>query len=158
MANVRCLFIAVSDLTQPWHHEGANGDGTVYFTAPLYRKNLHYSVVPKSSSKSEAVQAMADYILEHHPNDSGIVYCLSKAVRPFILITPCLSSVYSYQDAENVKDGLEKSSGGKILTGVYHADRSDREKENLHKQWRKGAVKVVCATIGKSPVEEMLSC
>jgi ATP-dependent DNA helicase Q1 len=48
-----------------------------------------------------------------------------------------------------VKDGLEKCSGGKILTGVYHADRSDKDKEKLHKQWRQGVVKVVCATIGK---------
>lgn len=42
-----------------------------------------------------------------------------------------------------------KLSEGKIKTGVYHADRQDREKENLHVAWRRGAVNVVCATIGK---------
>ena len=53
------------------------------------------------------------------------------------------------KDAENVAEGLRKCSHGKILTGVYHADRHDREKEGLHVAWRKGSVKVVCATIGK---------
>lgn len=40
-------------------------------------------------------------------------------------------------------------SGGKIKTGVYHADRHDREKEGLHVAWREGTIKVVCATIGE---------
>ena len=53
------------------------------------------------------------------------------------------------KDAENVAEGLSKCSNGKILTGVYHAERHDREKEGLHVAWRKGNVKVVCATIGK---------
>jgi len=53
------------------------------------------------------------------------------------------------KDAESVAEGLRKCSGGKILTGVYHAERHDREKEGLHVAWRKGSVKVVCATIGK---------
>lgn len=59
---------------------GANTDGTVYFSAPLYRKNLHYSVLPKPSSANSAIKNMADYILKHHPNATGIVYCLSKKV------------------------------------------------------------------------------
>lgn len=39
-------------------------------------------------------------------------------------------------------------SAGAIKTGVYHADVQDADKEALHKQWREGKVKVVCATIG----------
>ena len=42
------------------------------------------------------------------------------------------------------------SSGGKIRTGVYHADVNDGEKERLHRLWREGKVKVVCATIGEA--------
>lgn len=42
-----------------------------------------------------------------------------------------------------------ETSGGKIRTGVYHSDVGDQAKEGLHKRWRKGDVKVVCATIGK---------
>ncbi|KNZ74262.1 ATP-dependent DNA helicase Q-like 2 [Termitomyces sp. J132] len=105
--------------------------GTVYFTAPLYRKNLHYSVVPKLAKSSEVLQAMTTYILDHHADHSGIVYCLSK------------------KDAETVAQGLREISGGRIKTGVYHADRHDGDKEGLHLAWRNGTVKVVCATIGE---------
>jgi hypothetical protein len=59
---------------------GAKTKHTLYFSAPLYRKNLHYSVVPKPSSSEAAIQVMANYILEHHKDESGIVYCLSKNV------------------------------------------------------------------------------
>lgn len=61
----------------------AKSSGTVYFFSPLYRKNLHYRVVPKPSKASDVTKEMVDYILEHHPNDSGIVYCLSKKVSVF---------------------------------------------------------------------------
>ncbi|KAI0777314.1 P-loop containing nucleoside triphosphate hydrolase protein [Trametes elegans] len=111
------------------HGTAANTKGTVIFTAPLYRKNLHYAVVPKPASASAAIHVMRDYILEHHPHDSGIVYCLSK------------------KDAEQVAEALHKESGGKVLTGVYHADVPDAQKEALHRRWRDGEVKVVCATI-----------
>jgi ATP-dependent DNA helicase Q1 len=52
------------------------------------------------------------------------------------------------QDTENVAKQLKKVSNGKIKTGVYHAKLADSEKENLHKAWRCGTIKVVCATIG----------
>ncbi|EIW51605.1 ATP-dependent DNA helicase [Trametes versicolor FP-101664 SS1] len=107
----------------------ATTKGTVLFSAPLYRKNLHYSVLPKPSSAQSSIRAMCDYILEHHPKDTGIVYCLSK------------------KDAEHVAEALSEESGRKILTGVYHADVADSVKESLHKKWRSGQVKVVCATI-----------
>ncbi|KAG8886455.1 hypothetical protein FRB98_001274 [Tulasnella sp. 332] len=107
----------------------ANRDGTVYFAAPLYRKNLHYRVVLKPSSASAAIKAMADYILQYHRKSSGIVYCLSK------------------KDTETIAAGLFEASGGVIQTGVYHSDVGDGEKERLHVKWREGKVKVVCATI-----------
>jgi ATP-dependent DNA helicase Q1 len=44
---------------------------------------------------------------------------------------------------------LRTLSNGTIKTGVYHADRPDREKEDLHVKWRQGHIKVVCATIGR---------
>ncbi|KZV99558.1 ATP-dependent DNA helicase [Exidia glandulosa HHB12029] len=104
----------------------ANKTGTVYFSSPLYRPNLHYCVMPKPSGAAAAIQAMADYILEAHADDSGIVYCLSK------------------KDTETVAAGLSERG---IRSGVYHADIGDEEKERLHVRWRKGQVKVVCATI-----------
>ncbi|KAJ7225663.1 ATP-dependent DNA helicase [Mycena pura] len=111
--------------------DGANAksNATVYFSSPLYRKNLHYTILPKPSSVEASVIAMKNYILAKHPNETGIVYCFTK------------------KDAERVAEGLVKQSGGKIKTGVYHAERKDEEKEMLHRQWRKGAIQVVCATI-----------
>ena len=52
--------------------------GTVYFTAPLYCKNLHYKVVPKPHKGEDIYQAMVDSILDKHRGKSGIVYCFSK--------------------------------------------------------------------------------
>lgn len=54
----------------------------------------------------------------------------------------------SIKDTEQVAQKLNEVSNGKIKTGVYHAKLPDLEKENLHKAWRCGAIKVVCATIG----------
>jgi ATP-dependent DNA helicase Q1 len=54
--------------------------GTVTFSSPLYRKNLRYKVVPKPSHSRQVVSDMVKYILESHLNDTGIVYCLSRAV------------------------------------------------------------------------------
>ncbi|KAJ7169741.1 P-loop containing nucleoside triphosphate hydrolase protein [Mycena filopes] len=107
----------------------AKTNATVYFSAPLYRKNLHYQIVPKPSSAAAAITAMKDYILEKHPNETGIVYCFTR------------------KDAERVAEGLQQQSDGKIRTGVYHAERKDNDKESLHRQWRNGTIQVVCATI-----------
>ncbi|KAI6121912.1 ATP-dependent DNA helicase [Pisolithus sp. B1] len=104
-------------------------DGTVYFSAPLYRKNLHYSVLPKPHSTKEAIAVMSDYILKNHENDSGIVYCLTK------------------KDAESVAENLQGWSNDRIKTGVYHSEIPDARKELIHKRWREGTVQVVCATI-----------
>ncbi|KAJ6519666.1 ATP-dependent DNA helicase [Mycena sanguinolenta] len=107
----------------------ARSSATVYFSAPLYRKNLMYQILPKPSAATAQITAMKDYILQNHPNQTGIVYCFTK------------------KDAERVADGLQQESGGKIKTGVYHAERKDNDKELLHRQWRKGTIQVVCATI-----------
>ncbi|KAF8600248.1 ATP-dependent DNA helicase [Ceratobasidium sp. AG-I] len=107
----------------------ANELDTVYFSAPLYRKNLHYSVLQKPASAPAAIQVMADYITTNHAGHSGIVYCLSK------------------KDTETVAEGLATASNGAIRTGVYHADVGDHQKESLHIKWRNGSVQVVCATI-----------
>ncbi|KAL6299341.1 P-loop containing nucleoside triphosphate hydrolase protein [Sparassis latifolia] len=106
--------------------------GTVYFSAPLYRKNLHYAVLPKPSTCSAAITMMKNYILEHHKNHVGIIYCLAK------------------KDAEDVAQKLKEESGQEIKTEVYHSDITRDAKEAIHKKWREGQVKVVCATLGES--------
>ncbi|KIK00405.1 hypothetical protein K443DRAFT_7692 [Laccaria amethystina LaAM-08-1] len=107
----------------------ADDEGTVYFTSPLYRKNLHYKILAKPAKSAEMYQLMVDYILEHHPNDTGIVYCFSR------------------KESEIVAQQLKELSQNRIRTGTYHADVAAAQKESLHKAWRNGSVRVVCATI-----------
>ena len=59
----------------------ADNDGTVLFSTSLYRKNLHYHVLPKPAGSSDSIATMRDYILSKHRNDTGIIYCLTKKVR-----------------------------------------------------------------------------
>ena len=127
-------------------HLAAPRDGTVYFSAPLYRKNLHYTVVPKPSSAKELIAIMSDYILQNHNGHSGIIYCLTKKVFSYKRITS--TELIPLKDAESVAESIQTVSNGRIKTGVYHADVADGQKENLHMQWRDGKVQVVCATIG----------
>lgn len=51
---------------------------TVFFSSPLYRKNLHYKVIPKPQKENDHLDMMVSYILENYPNASGIVYCTTK--------------------------------------------------------------------------------
>lgn len=65
---------------------------TVFFSSPLYRKNLHYKVLPKPQKESDHLDMMVNYILENYPNQSGIVYCTTKQVRlPFLLCSRIVS-------------------------------------------------------------------
>ena len=51
---------------------------TVFFSSPLYRKNLHYKVISKPAKETDHLEMMVNYILENYPNESGIVYCTTK--------------------------------------------------------------------------------
>ncbi|KAH9943544.1 P-loop containing nucleoside triphosphate hydrolase protein [Amylocystis lapponica] len=55
----------------------ASKKGTVYFSAPLYRANLHYSVVSKPATAKSHLKMMQNYILDNHKGHSGIIYCLT---------------------------------------------------------------------------------
>ncbi|KAH8978842.1 P-loop containing nucleoside triphosphate hydrolase protein [Lactarius akahatsu] len=121
-------LIAILGLRPLTNGTAAKPLGTVLFTSPLYRKNLHYKVLPKASDRVGAVRDMVKYILDRHPNETGIIYCLSRA------------------DAERVADQLCGESHGRIKTGIYHAEIDDKAKEDLHESWLSGEVKVVCAT------------
>ncbi|GAA5855364.1 hypothetical protein JCM9279_001698 [Rhodotorula babjevae] len=103
---------------------------TVLFSAPLYRPNLRYSVVSKPANAQVALDAIVDWILEHHAGESGIAYTLSRA------------------DAENLTKGINSSARakGKLRSAVYHAYIDDGEKQRVHDQWRSGRIQLVVAT------------
>ena len=58
---------------------------TVFFSSPLYRKNLHYKVIPKPPKENDHLDIMVSYILERYPDKSGIVYCTTKlaSLQPY---------------------------------------------------------------------------
>ncbi|MCO5596197.1 hypothetical protein L7F22_050257 [Adiantum nelumboides] len=102
--------------------------GTLYFTAPLYRPNLHYSVLPRPSAAAQASQMIVDWIIERHPEKSGIVYTLTKA------------------ETQRMADALVKDSDGRIRASVYHSDLPDYVKKEIHQKWREGEIHVIVAT------------
>ncbi|GAA5960439.1 hypothetical protein JCM3765_007514 [Sporobolomyces pararoseus] len=105
-------------------------NSTVLFSAPLYRPNLNWSVVPKPQKAEQATSAIIDWILENHEGETGIIYCLSRA------------------DAENVAKEINSNANcrGKLKAAVYHAYIDDTEKLKVHERWRDKKIQVVCAT------------
>lgn len=103
---------------------------TVVFSAPLYRPNLRYQVLPKPSSAQAALDAIVDWILDHHEGDTGIIYTLSRA------------------DSENITKGINahEKSRGRLRAAFYHAYLEDGDKQRVHDHWRDKRVHVVVAT------------
>ena len=127
----------------------ATPNATVLFTAPLYRPNLCYSFVSKSSSASKQIEEMVEYITTKFPGQSGLVYCLSRS------------------DTEAVANGINQTAKGKVRAAIYHAGISDvsrislrprelcsvliqcpskEEKLAVHMRWREKRIQVVVAT------------
>lgn len=52
--------------------------GCEVFVQPSARPNLRYEVRSKPGDAKAMVEAMTAFILERHPDDSGIIYCLSR--------------------------------------------------------------------------------
>ena len=119
-------ILSLPSTTDPSH---AQSRRTIYFRAPLHRPNLYYRVLTRPSSTVASQEQMVSYILSHHENQSGIVYCLSR------------------KDTHTLAHAIAQLSHGRIRTGVYHSDLDEAEKQNVHRLWRTGDISVVCATI-----------
>eukprot|EP01033_Poteriospumella_lacustris_P001973 gene1973-1433_t len=97
-------------------------------TMSFNRPNLQYKVLQKKSEK-HTLDEIANYIVSHM-QWTGIIYCLSR------------------KDCETLVDdmvALKPALRGKI--SFYHADLPVQEKEYRQRQWFKGDIRVLCATI-----------
>ncbi|KAH9470778.1 hypothetical protein MJO29_003436 [Puccinia striiformis f. sp. tritici] len=106
----------------------AKPTGTVLFTSPLSRPNLHYQVLKKPASANDLIDQIVEWIEQNHSGCQGIVYTLSQ------------------KDTATVAQGLISQSKGRITAGIYHASLSDSQKHQVHTAWRGGSIQVVCAT------------
>lgn len=90
------------------------------------RRNLHYTVLKKDS---KVINKIKDIILARK-GQTGIVYCLSK------------------KGTETMAEELQKAIPSmKHQITFYHADVRPDVKERRQKDWSRGAVKLICATI-----------
>ncbi|KZT35847.1 ATP-dependent DNA helicase [Sistotremastrum suecicum HHB10207 ss-3] len=115
----------LASLTQA---KAAKSGLTVYFTAPLYRPNLHYKVIPKHPGTKTVLQSISKYICTEHLGQSGIIYCFTR------------------DDATKTAVALSELSGGNIITAAFHSTLCTVEKENIHAKWKNNEIHVVCAT------------
>ncbi|EFP89198.2 uncharacterized protein PGTG_15039 [Puccinia graminis f. sp. tritici CRL 75-36-700-3] len=106
----------------------ARPTGTVLFTSPLSRPNLHYQVLKKPATNTDLIDQIVEWIEQNHSGSQGIIYTLSQ------------------KDTTTVAQGLISQSNGRITTGIYHASLSDSHKHQVHTDWREGSIQVVCAT------------
>ncbi|KAJ3539294.1 hypothetical protein NM688_g6382 [Phlebia brevispora] len=100
---VRSEIVSILRLKKIADGTACRPNTTVYFSSPLYRKNLHYKVLQKPAAKAAVLKTISDYILQHHLHDSGIIYC------------------FTVKESEDVAEGIRAESKGKIKTGVYNA-------------------------------------
>lgn len=99
------------------------------YRGPLNRPNLFYQVISKPVSEKDTVALIGNWIMEKHLNDTGIIYCLTK------------------KECDHLATALNEFEGGVLKCAVYHSDVSSRDKESIHRKWKEGSVRVVCATI-----------
>ncbi|KAM3926064.1 recQ-like DNA helicase BLM [Leptodactylus fuscus] len=95
------------------------------FTMSFNRDNLKYEVLPKKPKK--VAFDCVEWIKKNHPNESGIIYCLSRH--------ECDTTAETLQ-----KEGLAALS--------YHAGLSDSNRDYVQQKWiNQDGCQVICATI-----------
>ncbi|KAF4337054.1 hypothetical protein FBEOM_9043 [Fusarium beomiforme] len=100
-------------------------DNCQIFSQSFNRPNLYYEVRPKTTNE-KVMEAIASLIHSKYPNQSGIVYTISR------------------KNAEKVAESLSDSG---ITARFYHAACDPQEKVEVQNAWQRGHVKVVVATI-----------
>lgn len=96
----------------------------VCFTSSFNRPNIYYDIRKKTFKK--VIDDIDVCLKEYNPDDSGIIYCLSKP------------------DCEEVSNNL-RSRGYKC--DYYHADLSLEDRQDIQHRWMSGDLQFLCATI-----------
>uniref|UniRef100_A0A8C5PMX0 RecQ-like DNA helicase BLM n=1 Tax=Leptobrachium leishanense TaxID=445787 RepID=A0A8C5PMX0_9ANUR len=95
------------------------------FTMSFNRDNLKYEVLPKKPKK--VAQDCVEWIKKYHPNDSGIIYCLSR------------------KECDTTADALQREG---LAALAYHAGLKDSDRDYVQHKWiNQDGCKVICATI-----------
>lgn len=93
------------------------------FSQSFNRPNLLYRVEKKTK---QSFQEMVNFITKQYPQESGIIYCLSR------------------KDCERLAERLRAAG---LDAEHYHADLAPEERETVQQRWTDGTTKVICATI-----------
>lgn len=99
---------------------------TLVLRQSFNRPNLTYRVCPKKRGGG-TLERIAAMIQQDHPNDCGIIYCLSR------------------RDCENIASDLETKYG--IRARHFHAGLDTQDKLRIQEGWEAGRFKVIVATI-----------
>ena len=97
------------------------------FKSSFNRPNLRYKILQKNK---KSIDDIAQYIQREKPNASGIIYCLSR------------------KNCEQTSDALKKflpHMSRKIT--FYHAELEPDERERRHREWSRGNIKLIIATV-----------
>lgn len=100
-------------------------DNCQTFSQSFNRPNLYYEVRPKTTN-DKAIEAIASLVQSKYPNQSGIVYTVSR------------------KNAEKVAESLSQHG---ITARHYHAHIDPQEKVEVQNSWQRGETKIVVATI-----------
>lgn len=104
----------------------------VRFNVSFFRENLILRVIPKEYDKDKQTmlcaweQRLLQYV-ESKPNETGIIYCLSR------------------DDTESISNMINSIAG--VSAAHYHAGMTPGQRTNIQNKWREGSIKVVAATI-----------
>ncbi|XP_077329618.1 recQ-like DNA helicase BLM [Lithobates pipiens] len=95
------------------------------FSMSFNRSNLKYEVLPKKPKK--VAQDCVEWIKKHHPNESGIIYCLSR------------------HECDTTAETLQRQG---LAALAYHAGLSDSNRDYVQHKWiNQDGCQVICATI-----------
>lgn len=94
------------------------------------RPNLRYTVVPKPAA-TRLCASIKSWIENNHPNQPGIIYCLSR---------------------KNCEELAEKLWKDGIRAYHYHAGLSQEEKNDILRKWQGGKLQVIVATVSNKVV------